>query len=123
MKKDKNSSLKAGFMFATPGLLIFLLVVIVPFIYGFYLTFTNWNGVSDAKSLVGFTNYIKTFQDVEFWRSMALTLRYVVITVALVNIIAFFLAYLLTNGMKGQNFFRAGFFTPNLIGGVILGFI
>jgi len=123
VKKDKNSSLKAGFMFATPGLLIFLLVVIVPFIYGFYLTFTNWNGVSDAKSLVGFTNYIKTFQDVEFWRSMALTLRYVVITVALVNIIAFFLAYLLTNGMKGQNFFRAGFFTPNLIGGVILGFI
>lgn len=123
MKKDKNSSLKAGFMFATPGLLIFLLVVIVPFIYGFYLTFTDWNGVSDAKSLVGFTNYIKTFQDVEFWRSMALTLRYVVITVALVNIIAFFLAYLLTNGMKGQNFFRAGFFTPNLIGGVILGFI
>ncbi|NLZ68956.1 MAG: sugar ABC transporter permease, partial [Spirochaetales bacterium] len=81
MKKDKNSSLKAGFMFATPGLLIFLLVVIVPFIYGFYLTFTDWNGVSDAKSLVGFTNYIKTFQDVEFWRSMALTLRYVVITV------------------------------------------
>lgn len=123
MKKDKNSSLKAGFMFATPGLLIFLLVVIVPFIYGFYLTFTDWNGVSDAKSLVGFTNYIKTFQDVEFWRSMALTLRYVVITVALVNLIAFFLAYLLTNGMKGQNFFRAGFFTPNLIGGVILGFI
>ena len=67
--------------------------------------------------------YGAVFQDTEFWSSLGLTLKYVVITVLLVNIIAFLLAYALTNGIKGQNFFRAGFFTPNLIGGVVLGFI
>lgn len=123
MKKQTAEDIRTGFMFAAPGILIFLLVVIVPFIYGFYLTFTDWNGVSPDKNLVGFSNYIAAFTDREFWTSMAITLRYVVISLVLVNVIAFLLAYLLTNGMKGQNFFRAGFFTPNLIGGVVLGFI
>ena len=72
---------------------------------------------------MGLSNYHAVFQDTEFWSSLGLTLKYVVITVLLVNIIAFLLAYALTNGIKGQNFFRAGFFTPNLIGGVVLGFI
>ena len=110
-------------MFALPGLVVFFLVVIIPFVYGFYLTFTDWNGVSQVKSLVGVRNYIDTFKDVEFWSSMWLTLKYVAISVILVNTVAFGLAYLLSNGIKGQNFFRAGFFTPNLIGGVVLGFI
>ena len=110
-------------MFALPGLVVFFLVVIIPFVYGFYLTFTDWNGVSHVKSLVGVRNYIDTFKDVEFWSSMWLTLKYVAISVILVNTVAFGLAYLLSNGIKGQNFFRAGFFTPNLIGGVVLGFI
>ena len=57
-------------MFTTPGIVIFLLVVILPFIYGFYLTFTDWNGVSETKHLVGFANYVETFRDVEFWKSM-----------------------------------------------------
>ena len=123
MKKSTVSDIKAGAMFALPGLLVFFLVVIIPFVYGFYLTFTDWNGVSQLKSFVGFRNYADTFRDTEFWASMWLTLRYVVISVFLVNIVAFFLAYLLSNGIRGQNFFRAGFFTPNLIGGVVLGFI
>ena len=123
MKKSTVSDIKAGAMFALPGLLVFFLVVIIPFVYGFYLTFTDWNGVSQLKSFVGFKNYADTFKDTEFWSSMWLTLRYVVISVFLVNIVAFFLAYLLSNGIRGQNFFRAGFFTPNLIGGVVLGFI
>lgn len=123
MKKSTIYDIKAGLMFALPGLLVFFLVVIIPFVYGFYLTFTDWNGVSQVKSMVGFQNYIDTFKDTEFWSSMWLTLRYVVISVILVNTVAFLLAYLLSNGIKGQNFFRAGFFTPNLIGGVVLGFI
>lgn len=123
MKKSTVFDIKAGIMFALPGLLVFFLVVIIPFVYGFYLTFTDWNGVSQVKSFVGIRNYIDTFKDTEFWSSMWLTLRYVLISVLLVNIVAFFLAYLLSNGIKGQNFFRAGFFTPNLIGGVVLGFI
>ena len=123
MKKSTIQDIKAGAMFALPGLVVFFLVVIIPFVYGFYLTFTDWNGVSQVKSLVGFKNYVDTFKYVEFWSSMWLTLKYVAISVILVNIVAFGLAYLLSNGIKGQNFFRAGFFTPNLIGGVVLGFI
>ena len=123
MKKSTTEDIKAGAMFALPGLVVFFLVVIIPFVYGFYLTFTDWNGVSLVMSLVGVRNYIDTFKDVEFWSSMWLTLKYVAISVILVNTVAFGLAYLLSNGIKGQNFFRAGFFTPNLIGGVVLGFI
>lgn len=110
-------------IFALPGVLIFLAVVILPFIYGFYLTLTDWNGVAVEKNIVWLDNYKQVFQDAEFWNSMWLTLKYVFFSVILVNVVAFLLAYALTNGMKGQNFFRAGFFTPNLIGGVVLGFI
>lgn len=92
-------------------------------IYGLYLTFTDWNGVSQFKNFVGLENYAATVTDADFWSRMWLTIKYVVISVALVNIVAFFLAFLLTGGMKGQNFYRSGFFTPNLIGGVVLGFV
>lgn len=110
-------------IFALPGILVFLAVVIVPFIYGFYLTLTDWDGVKQAKNIVGGANYIEVFKDLQFWTSMGLTLKYVFFSVVLVNLVAFMLAYILTNGVKGQNFFRTGFFTPNLIGGVVLGFI
>lgn len=110
-------------IFALPGLFCFLAVVIVPFVYGIYLTFTDWNGVTDAKNFVGFSNFAKMGHDAQFWRALGLTFLYVVLVVILVNIIAFLLAYLLTRGFKGQNFFRAGFFTPNLLGGIVLGYI
>lgn len=123
MGRKTGEKIKNLCIFALPGCLIFCAVVIVPFIYGFYLTLTNWDGVSKVKSIVGIANYLTVFQDAAFWTSMWLTLRYVLISVVLVNLVAFLLAYALTNGLKGQNFFRAGFFTPNLIGGVVLGFI
>ncbi len=123
MNKERREDIICAVMFAVPALIVFALVVIVPFLYGFYLTLTDWNGVGVHKSIVGLSNYIATFKDVQFWQSMGLTLRYVACAVILVNVIAFMLAYLLTSGMKGQNFFRTGFFTPNLIGGVVLGFI
>src|SRR5690606_32549439 len=102
---------------------IFFTVVILPFLFGIYLTFTDWDGISGEYSLVGFQNYASVFSDPEFWNSFLLTLKYVVFIVIFINVIAFFLAYLLTSDVKGQNFFRAGFFLPNLIGGIILGFI
>jgi raffinose/stachyose/melibiose transport system permease protein len=105
-------------IFALPGILIFLAVVIVPFLYGFYLTLTDWNGVTATKNIIGLSNYAEVFKDTDFWSSMGLTLKYVFFSVILVNLVAFMLAYVLTNGLKGQNFF-----TPNLIGGVVLGFI
>ncbi|MBS7176569.1 Maltose transport system permease protein malF [uncultured Ruminococcus sp.] len=110
-------------MFAGPAMVGFIAVVIIPFIYGLYLTFTDWGGIGNHKNLVGFANYITVFQDGAFWKSLLLTLGYVIVSVIMINIVAFILAYLLTSGMKAQNFLRAGFFTPNLIGGIVLGFI
>lgn len=110
-------------IFGLPGIFFFAAVVIVPFIYGIYLTFTNWNGVSAAKDFTGLKNFAGVFSDGAFWQSLLLTFKYVILVVILVNVIAFMLAYLLTRGIKGQNFFRAGFFTPNLIGGIVLGYI
>lgn len=110
-------------MFAGPAAVLFCLVVIIPFIYGLYLTFTSWDGVSVAKPFVGLQNYQQTFQDTAFWQSLGLTIVYSVISVVLVNIVAFLLAYLVTSGIKGQNFFRACFFIPNLIGGIVLGYV
>ena len=110
-------------VFALPGLFCFLAVVMVPFVYGIYLTLTDWNGVSSVKNFVGLSNFAAVMRDAQFWKSLLLTFKYVIAVVVLVNVIAFLLAYILTRGIKGQNFFRAGFFTPNLIGGIILGYI
>ncbi|MBO5473764.1 MAG: sugar ABC transporter permease [Lachnospiraceae bacterium] len=120
--KTKNSG-KDFCMFALPGMFCFLAVVIIPFLYGVYLTFTDWNGVSDTKNFIGLKNFAGVISDKQFWSSLLLTFRYVIVVVILVNVLAFAIAYLLTRGIKGQNFFRAGFFTPNLIGGIVLGYI
>lgn len=110
-------------IFALPGLFCFLAVVIIPFLYGVYLTLTDWNGVASVKNFVGLKNFAAMAKDVQFWNSLLLTFKYVIAVVVLVNVLAFLIAYLLTRGFKGQNFFRAGFFTPNLIGGIVLGYI
>ncbi|MCI9360019.1 MAG: sugar ABC transporter permease [Hungatella sp.] len=121
MKSQSNG--KDFCMFALPGLFCFLAVVIVPFLYGVYLTMTDWNGVSQVKNFVGFQNFAGVVRDAQFWSSLVLTFKYVIFVVIIVNVMAFGIAYLLTRGLKGQNFFRAGFFTPNLIGGIVLGYI
>lgn len=120
--KRKNSG-KDFCMFALPGMFCFFAVVMVPFLYGVYLTMTDWNGVASTKNFIGLENFLGVIKDGQFWSSLLLTFKYVILVVLLVNIVAFFLAYLLTRGIKGQNFFRAGFFTPNLIGGIVLGYI
>ena len=125
MNKKEKASTKIGLftMFAGPSMIAFTCFVIIPFIYGLYLTFTSWDGFSSVKQFVGFQNYITVFHDKEFWSSIFLTFRYVIAVVVLVNLTAFLLAVLLTSHIKGENFLRAGFFTPNLIGGIVLGFI
>lgn len=124
MKKN-TMSYKVGqyAMFAGPATILFIGVVVLPFIYGLYLTFTSWDGVSAEKPFVGLENYMAAFQDATFWQALGRTAFYTVIAVIFVNIVAFALAYLLTSGIKGQNFFRAGFFIPNLIGGIVLGYV
>ena len=114
---------KQFLMFAGVTTAVFFAVVIVPFLYGIYLTLTSWDGVSNQKPFVGLANYAATFSDGAYWQAMGRTFLYSVIAVVLVNVVAFILAFLVTSGVKGQNFFRAGFFTPNLVGGIMLGYI
>ena len=109
--------------FAGPAVILFSAVVIVPFIFGLYLTFTGWDGISSSIPFVGFENYLSLFKDTSFWISLGRTILYAVIAVILANVVAFALAYLVTSKIKGSNFFRAAFFTPNLIGGIVLGYI
>ncbi|NLP47304.1 MAG: sugar ABC transporter permease [Epulopiscium sp.] len=125
MDREKGfvDKLKIYLLFAGPTTFIFFTVIILPFLFGIYLTFTNWNGISSNHSFIGIKNYLEVFKDKAFFNSFLLTLKYVFFTVTLTNVIAFLLASILTSGVKGQNFFRSGFFTPNLIGGVLLGYI
>ena len=126
MVMDRNKmSYKVGqfMMFGGVSTVLFFGVVVIPFIYGLYLTFTSWDGVSKSKPFVGVQNYAAAFSDTAFWQALGRTLIYSVFAVVLINIVAFLLAYLVTSGVKGQNFFRAGFFIPNLIGGIVLGYV
>ena len=122
-QKKLSYKIKQYLMFAGPGTILFLGVVIIPFLYGVYLTFTSWDGVSRTKPWVGLQNYLNAFQDTAFWSALGRTVLYSAFAVILINIVAFALAYLVTSGVKGQNFFRAGFFVPNLIGGIVLGYV
>ena len=110
-------------MFAGPATLVFAVVMVLPFLYGILLTFTDWDGKAVQFSFVGLANYATVFGDGVFWSSMLLTLRFAALTVVLTNVVAFLLAFALSGGLKGSSFFRAGFFTPNLIGGIVLGFV
>lgn len=124
MDRNKMSYKVSQFlMFAGVSTVLFCGVVVIPFIYGLYLTFTSWDGVSRAKPFVGFANYVAAFKDTAFWAALGRTFIYSIFAVVLINIVAFLLAYMVTSGLKGQNFFRAGFFIPNLIGGIVLGYV
>jgi len=124
--QEKNSTKARTLLFLSfvgPAILFFTLVFVLPLIYGVYLTFTDWDGYASKINFVGLKNYFSVFTDVSFWKSMLNTIKYSLVSVATTNILAFFLAYLLTNGIKGEKYLRAGFFIPNLIGGLILGYI
>ena len=124
MKRNTFSyKVRQYLMFGGIGTVLFAAVVVVPFIYGIYLTFTSWDGVSPHKPFVGVANYIAAFADHDYWLAMGRTVIYSVFAVILINILAVAMAYLVTSGVKGQNFFRAGFFIPNLIGGIVLGYV
>ena len=110
------------YMFSAPVVIALILVVILPFFYGIYYSFTEWNGVS-KETFVGMSNYIKLMQDQEFWSAMWFTVKFSAVTIVLINAIGLGLALLVTNKFKGANLLRTIFFMPNLIGGLILGFI
>ena len=113
--------------FALFPLFAFMTVALLPFLAGLFLTFTDWKGLSSITTInynwIGLENYIVSFSDQAFWTAISNTFRYMILVVILTNIIALLLALLVTSNFKGKNIFRSIFFVPNLIGGVILGFI
>ncbi|WP_300380647.1 sugar ABC transporter permease [Clostridium sp.] len=122
MKKKLNSN-KGFWLFVGPSLFTLTMVVIIPFIIGIYYTFTNWNGANPNYDFVGFSNYSNLFKDIQFIYSFKITIIYTFLSVISINLIGFSLAYAVTRNLKSKNFLRTGFFMPNLIGGLILGFI
>ncbi len=110
-------------LFALPTLAAFSVSFLIPFFMGAYLSFTEFKVVSDRK-WVGLENYIKIFTaDDTFMNALWLTVKFTVVSVITINVIAFAIALLLTKGLKGTNAFRTVFFMPNLIGGIVLGHI
>ena len=115
-------SLKRFITFGALPLSVFLVVLVVPFSQGLYLTFTDWDGF-EYTSFVGFENYVKSFQDPTFWATLVFTAKFVIVSLVLINVVAFGLALLVTAKLRSANIFRTFFFVPNLIGGVVLGVI
>jgi len=109
-------------LFIAPALIALFMVVIVPLLYGIYYSFTNWDGINEPV-FQGFTNYVKLLKDQSFRDSLWFTTKFAVVSVILINVIGLSLALLVTQKIKGNNLLRTIFFMPNLIGGLILGFI
>lgn len=109
-------------VFILPTFLCFIIGFIWPFLQGIYLSFCNWLTPKDA-TWVGWQNYIKAFDDPSFARAFWNTAGFAAVSIVLINVIAFAIAYALTQKLKGSNLFRTVFFMPNLIGGVVLGYI
>ena len=109
-------------LFGALPMIIFFVVLVVPFAQGLYLTFTNWDGFEYSK-FVGLSNYVKSFQDPTFWSTLQFTGEFVLVSLIATNVVAFGLALLVTAKLRSSNVFRTFFFIPNLIGGVVLGVI
>jgi raffinose/stachyose/melibiose transport system permease protein len=110
-------------VFVLPTLIAFTVFFIIPFLMGFYLSFTKFKVITNV-TFVGLKNYIRAFTvDHDFLHALSFTSIFTIVSVITVNVFSFILALLLTNGIKGTNFFRSVFFMPNLIGGIVLGYI
>ncbi len=109
-------------IFVLPTLTAFLLSFLIPFILGVLLSFTEFTSIIDAK-WVGINNYVEAFSNREFVNALKFTVKIAIVTVITVNFFALVLALLLTRQLKGRNIFRAIFFMPNLIGGIVLGYV
>jgi raffinose/stachyose/melibiose transport system permease protein len=120
--KSQNSAL--FFLFLLPAVFAFCMVIIIPFFMGIYYSFTNWNAITGTTvDWVGFKNYLAVMVDITFLHSFLVTVAYAVLSIFVLNVCAFFMALLVTSNIKFKGIYRAGFFLPNLIGGLILGYI
>ena len=108
--------------FLVPTMAAFLIGFIIPFIEGIYLSFCKFTTIKDAK-FVGIQNYIEAFKDSNFIGSFKFTTLFAIVSLVLINVLAFLIALALTQNIKGKNIFRTVFFMPNLIGGIVLGYV
>jgi maltose transport system permease protein len=125
MKKDTSATL-VFWLFLAPVLVAFFLVIVVPFILGIFYSFTDWSssaGSGAGLKFVGLKNFIDSFEDPAFLYSFLVTVAYTAINVIAINVVSLILALLVTSKIKLRNVYRVGFFVPNLIGGLILGYI
>lgn len=119
----KRSIKKYAPIFLLPITIAFLFAFAVPFVMGVGLSFADFTTVTDAK-WVGFQNYIDAFtSSSDFLHSLGFTALFTVVSIITVNVFSFILALILTRGIRGTNLFRSVFFMPNLIGGIVLGYI
>ena len=109
-------------LFLGPVVCAFIIGFVWPFIQGIWLSLCRFKLVSDAK-FIGFDNYVKAFQDASFTHAFWYTALFAVTSLVIINVLAFLVAYILTQSIKGSNLFRTVFFMPNLIGGIVLGYI
>ncbi len=113
-------------LFLAPVLFAFVIVIVIPFFLGVYYSFTNWSATArlgDTLKLIGLANYTGILKDPSFTYSFILTVVYTLLNMVVINVVSFSLAMLVTRKLKGRNVYRAGFFIPNLIGGLILGYV
>lgn len=118
----KNHRMIINILFLFPLVFTFAVTVLIPFACGIFYSMTDWNGVK-FEHFVGLGNYIKMFKTQDYVYSFVVTFIFTVINMILVNTVAFCLALLCTSKVKGKNFYRAAFFVPNLIGGIVLGYV
>ena len=118
----ENAIKKYWPVFLLPTLAAFIIGFIWPFIWGIYLSFHKFTTISKT-TFVGLSNYVKVFEDATFVNAFWFTAKFTIVSTIVINVIAFMLALALTRGLKGTNVFRTVFFLPNLIGGIVLGYI
>ena len=128
MKKQPKGTLvsrpirRFSWLFLLPTFMAFFIGFVWPFMQGIYLSFCSFNTPKDGE-WVGLSNYVKVFNDAGFMNAFKNTALFAVVSIVIINLIAFFIAYALTQKMRGANLFRTVFFMPNLLGGVVLGYI
>ena len=123
MEENMQKAIKKWFpVLALPTVVAFLISFLIPFIMGIYLSFCKFKTVKNAK-WVGFDNYLKAFANEDFINALWFTVKFTIVSVITINILAFLFAMLLTKALRGTNLFRTIFFMPNLIGGIVLGYI
>lgn len=118
----KNRRKVINILFLIPLLTAFGITVMIPFVFGIFYSFTDWNGIKFTQ-FVGLSNYVEMFRAPDYLYSLLITFIFTVINMISVNMAAFALALLCTSEIRGRNFYRASFFLPNLIGGIVLGYV